>query len=77
MPDMNYRNPAVRAQIKEEAKFWIDKGIDGFRLDGADNIDLDDDVEIGWWKEFSSFVNTTNPDVFVVGEITFPGNYEK
>lgn len=77
MPDLNYRNYNLREKIKEEVKFWIDKGIDGFRLDGSDNIDLDDDVENGWWKEFSSYVNQLNPEIFVVGENNFPGEYER
>ncbi len=32
-PDLNYHNEGVRAQILEEVKFWLDLGVDGFRLD--------------------------------------------
>ena len=32
-PDLNYHNPQVQKQILEECRFWLDKGIDGFRLD--------------------------------------------
>lgn len=32
-PDLNYHNPDVQSAILEECKFWLDKGIDGFRLD--------------------------------------------
>lgn len=32
-PDLNYHNPAVRAQMLDEVKFWLDRGVDGFRLD--------------------------------------------
>jgi len=77
MPDLNYRNSKVRERIKEEVKFWIDKGIDGFRLDGSDNIDLDNDVEQGWWREFSDYINEIAPDAFIVGENNFPGEYER
>jgi maltose alpha-D-glucosyltransferase/alpha-amylase len=32
-PDLNYDNPAVREQMWEVMKFWLDMGVDGFRLD--------------------------------------------
>ncbi|WLD93228.1 alpha-glucosidase [Alkalihalobacillus sp. AL-G] len=33
MPDLNWRNPEVREAIFEMMKFWLEKGIDGFRMD--------------------------------------------
>ena len=35
MPDLNLDNPDVWAEIKDIMKFWIDKGVDGFRLDAC------------------------------------------
>ncbi len=32
-PDLNYHNPELRQAILGEVKFWLDKGVDGFRLD--------------------------------------------
>jgi alpha-glucosidase len=32
-PDLNYWQPAVRDEILAAAKFWLDRGVDGFRLD--------------------------------------------
>lgn len=32
-PDLNYRNPAVVKETLDTAKFWLDKGVDGFRCD--------------------------------------------
>ncbi len=32
-PDLNYWRPAVRAAILDVARFWLDMGVDGFRLD--------------------------------------------
>jgi len=32
-PDLNFHNPAVRAATLENLKFWLDKGVDAFRLD--------------------------------------------
>ena len=34
-PDLNYDNPAVREVIWEVMKFWLDLGVDGFRLDAV------------------------------------------
>ena len=34
-PDLNWRNPAVRDAIAEAARFWLDLGVDGFRLDAC------------------------------------------
>jgi maltose alpha-D-glucosyltransferase/alpha-amylase len=32
-PDLNYNNPEVVAETLDTAKFWLDKGVDGFRCD--------------------------------------------
>jgi len=32
-PDLNYRNPEVVAALKNTMRFWLDKGVDGFRVD--------------------------------------------
>lgn len=32
-PDLNFHNPKVRAAILDVVKFWLDKGVNGFRLD--------------------------------------------
>ncbi len=32
-PDLNWENPAVRAALAEVARFWLDRGVDGFRFD--------------------------------------------
>lgn len=32
-PDLNWRNPQVKAAMFDSVRFWLDKGVDGFRLD--------------------------------------------
>jgi alpha-glucosidase len=32
-PDLNWRNPDVRAAMLDTLKFWLDRGVDGFRVD--------------------------------------------
>ena len=34
-PDLNFDNPAVREAVWEVMKFWMDMGVDGFRLDAV------------------------------------------
>lgn len=34
-PDLNYRNPRVHEEILDIARFWLDMGVDGFRLDAV------------------------------------------
>jgi alpha-glucosidase len=40
-PDLNFHNPAVQAAQVDVARFWLDRGVDGFRLD-AINFALHD-----------------------------------
>ncbi len=32
-PDLNFHNPAVRAAVLDNVRFWLDRGVDGLRLD--------------------------------------------
>jgi oligo-1,6-glucosidase/alpha-glucosidase len=32
-PDLNWRNPDVRAAMEDVLRFWFDRGVDGFRID--------------------------------------------
>ena len=34
-PDLNWRNPAVKAAMFEHLRFWLDRNVDGFRIDAA------------------------------------------
>ncbi|MFG2888678.1 glycoside hydrolase family 13 protein [Streptomyces sp. NPDC048248] len=34
-PDLNWRNPAVAADFEQVLRFWLDRGVDGFRIDVA------------------------------------------
>ena len=68
MPDLNYANKNVWEDMKANAGFWLDKGVDGFRLDGANNIDEDAAVTHAWWQDFTTYVKSKNPAAFIVGE---------
>jgi alpha-glucosidase len=34
-PDLNWRNPEVREAMLDVARFWLERGVDGFRVDAA------------------------------------------
>jgi len=43
-PDLNFHNPEVRAALIDVARFWLDRGVDGFRLDTANMYFHDDQL---------------------------------
>lgn len=49
-PDLNWENEAVRREIYEMIRWWMDKGVGGFRLDVIDQIAKEPDLKItGKW----------------------------
>jgi glycosidase len=70
MPDLNYDNTEVRQQAKDIAKYYLNMGIDGFRLDAAKHIyDKDNKKSAEWWKEFNDFVKGENKNALLIGEV--------
>jgi len=64
MPKLNTNNPETREYLLEVAvKYVRDFGIDGWRLDVANEIDHE------FWREFRKRVKAVNPDAYIVGEI--------
>lgn len=79
--DLNWENPAVRAEVKSIIHFWAKKGIDGFRLDVINLISKDQAFpsdEIGDGRRFYTdgpriheFLQDVSRDVFApVGAMT-------
>ena len=64
LPAFNTNNPQVRDFIFSVAKYWVDEGIDGWRLDVPQEIN--DDL---FWQEFRQVVKKANPDAYITGEI--------
>jgi len=64
LPKFNTNTPAVRRYILDVARYWVEQGIDGWRLDVPNEIDDD-----AFWAEFRHVLKTTNPDVYLLGEI--------
>ncbi|AFE08049.1 alpha-amylase 3 [Corallococcus coralloides DSM 2259] len=76
MPDLNMQTPAVREEIKRLATLWLQRGVDGFRLDAARYLietgggagQADTPETHAFWKEFSAHVRSVKPDAVLVGE---------
>jgi len=64
LPKFNTGNPQVRRYLFDVARYWIEQGADGWRLDVPNEID--DDT---FWAEFRHTVKTVNQDAYLVGEI--------
>lgn len=39
MPDLNWRNQDMKTELKEMTKWWIDLGVDGFRVDASNHLE--------------------------------------
>jgi alpha-amylase len=76
MPDLNFRTKAVRTQILSTAKYWLKKGVDGFRLDATRYL-VEDGPGPGqadtpethvFLKRLSVKVRRVKPEAILVGE---------
>ncbi len=64
LPKFNIKNPGVRDYLLGVAKYWIDFGIDGWRLDVPEEI-----KDKAFWQDFRKVVKASNSDAYIVGEI--------
>jgi len=64
MPKLNTAHPEVKKYLLEVARYWIEEiGIDGWRLDVANEVDH------RFWREFRLTVKEAKPDAYILGEI--------
>lgn len=69
MPDLNLGNENVRNEFDDITSFWLDLGVDGFRLDAVKEYysDVTDkNVEVLKW--FTDMVKAKKSDAYIVGE---------
>jgi len=64
LPKFNTDEPEVRRYLLEVARYWIQQGADGWRLDVPNEIDDD-----SFWAELRHVVKSVNQDAYLVGEI--------
>jgi len=76
MPDLNYANPAVRAEAARVGRFWLtEMGVDGFRLDAVPYLVEENGAVANTagthavLRDFAASVRRTAPGAFTVGEV--------
>lgn len=73
MPDLNLNSESVRREFEDICRFWLDKGVAGFRLDAVKEFvsgDIAANVEILTW--FNDMVKGISPNAYLVGEAWLP-----
>ena len=55
-PDLNWENPKLREEVYEMMRFWLDKGVDGFRMDVIPFISKRLDWPKVDWSDFPKIV---------------------
>ena len=66
MPKLMTKNEATKKYLIDVATYWIrEVDIDGWRLDVADEVDHH------FWREFRKAVKSVKPDVLIVGEVWY------
>lgn len=75
MPDLNFENPEVTAEINNVTRYWLeDMGADGFRMDAIiyyvekDSALMNTPGTHAWLKDYHQFYKSVNPQAFAVGE---------
>lgn len=64
MPKVNLRNAEARKYMLDVTGFWHrEAGIDGWRLDVANEVEMD------FWRDFRTTVKGLSPDQWIVGEV--------
>ncbi|MFB9274233.1 alpha-glycosidase [Cohnella cellulosilytica] len=64
MPKLNTENAEVKRYLLDVARYWIEEvGIDGWRLDVANEVDH------AFWRELRAVVKGLNPEAYILGEI--------
>ncbi|WP_394237197.1 alpha-glucosidase [Niallia oryzisoli] len=71
-PDLNWENPQVRNDLYEMVNWWIDKGIDGFRVDAISHIkkvpgfpDLPNPKNLKYVPSFEGHMNREGIEIFL------------
>jgi alpha-amylase len=72
MPDWNLDNQAVRDLQAKYLKFWVDRGIDGFRLDAVQSYYGEETIDLAKNYEYINYVEdelkAEKSDIYIVGE---------
>jgi glycosidase len=81
MPDLNYANPEVTAQMESAVHYWLGQGVDGFRLDAIKHLFEEagrvENVPAthNWLDDFYDDYKTVNTEAYTVGEVYSAGAF--
>jgi maltose alpha-D-glucosyltransferase/alpha-amylase len=74
-PDLNYENPEVHTEMLAALRFWLDLGIDGFRLDAVPYLYQEEGTNCenlprthGFLKKVRKMVDAEYPDTVLLAE---------
>jgi len=75
MPDLDLRRPGPTKAMYDAARVWLERGVDGFRLDAIKHL-IEDGVAfentpetIAWLEKYNAHVHSINEHAFTVGEV--------
>ena len=71
LPQVNLRNPAARQSMLDAAAYWLDFGVDGYRVDYALGPTPD------FWAEFRRITRTVKPECWTFGEVVEPSEAQR
>lgn len=70
MPDLNLDNPKVREELTKIAKFYLNMGVAGFRLDAALHyFGTNNQANIEFLKWYTQMCHSINPHAYLVAEV--------
>ncbi len=78
MPELNLENEKVTEEIYNIADFWLEKGVDGFRIDAVKHLydpreypkgTVTQKLNFEWFAGFKAHIEEVNPNAFVIGEV--------
>ena len=70
MPELNFDNPAVREEILKLSRYYLDRGLDGFRFDAAKYVYFGDHKRsVEYWTEYLTTLRSEYPGLYTVAEV--------
>ena len=70
MPELNFDSEAVRMEMVNVAKYYLDMGVDGFRFDAAKYVYFGDNARSGeFWDWYLAQLKAIKPDLYTVAEV--------
>jgi alpha-amylase len=70
MPDLNLKSPAVQKEFEEVADYWIDLGVDGFRMDAAMHYEENaTNANCDILNKLYTYCKEKNPQFYMVSEV--------